>query len=300
MRIDIFTLFPGMFSGPFAESIIGRAVASGLVEIHVHDIRDHGIGRHRVCDDYAYGGGPGMVMKPEPIFAAAEMVAKQDARRGPVILLSPQGRVLSQPIVELLASEERLTMICGHYEGVDERVREYLATDEISIGDYVLSGGEPAAIVVTDAVVRRLPGALGAAESLTEESHSQGLLEYPQYTRPPDFRGWNVPATLLSGHHAEIERWRRRLSVERTARRRPDLLARAVLTPSEQGWLAELGLKPTAAGDHRHDAHSHELDQQPDSEQTGHSDGPRPARMPLRGYRGETTNGPEQLPRAGK
>ena len=239
MRIDILTLFPGMFAGPFAESIVARAIAGGLVELHVHDIRAYAAGRHRVCDDYPYGGGPGMVMKPEPLFAAAEVVAAQDERRGPLILLTPQGRVLNQAIVNDLAAAPRLTLLCGHYEGVDERVRANLATDELSIGDYVLSGGEPAAIVVVDAVVRRLPGVLGAAESLTEESHAAGLLEYPQYTRPADFRGWTVPDILLSGHHAEIARWRRRQSLLRTARRRPDLLARAVLAATERQWLAQ-------------------------------------------------------------
>jgi tRNA (guanine37-N1)-methyltransferase len=239
VRLDILTLFPGILGGPFAESIVGRAIAAGLVEIAVHDIRDYAAGRHRVCDDYPYGGGPGMVMKVEPIFAATEAVQAMDERRGPIVLLTPQGRVLSQAIVNELAAQERLTLICGHYEGVDERVREHLATDEISIGDYVLSGGEPAAIVLVDAVVRRLPGALGASESLTEESHASGLLEYPQYTRPPDFRGWTVPATLVSGHHAEIARWRRRQSLLRTARRRPDLLASAELTAAERDWLAQ-------------------------------------------------------------
>ncbi|MHB8575421.1 MAG: tRNA (guanosine(37)-N1)-methyltransferase TrmD, partial [Dehalococcoidia bacterium] len=194
--------------------------------------------KHRVCDDYPFGGGPGMVMKPEPIFAAAEAVIAGDARRGPVILLTPQGRLLTQSIVNDFAHEECLLIICGHYEGVDERVREHLATDEISIGDYVLSGGEPAAMVLVDAVVRRLPGALGAAESLSEESHAAGLLEYPQYTRPAGFRGWQAPATLLSGHHAEIARWRRQQMLLRTALRRPDLLERAELAPAERQWLA--------------------------------------------------------------
>jgi len=239
VRIDILTLFPGMFAGPFGESIVGRAAAAGVVELHLHDIRDYASGRHRVCDDYSYGGGPGMVMKPEPITLAVEAAAAADPRSGPVVLLSPQGRVFTQAIAQALAREARLTLICGHYEGVDERVREHLATDELSIGDYVLSGGEPAAIVIVDAVVRLLPGALGGAESLAEESHSAGLLEYPQYTRPADFRGWQVPDTLLSGHHGEVARWRRRQAILRTALRRPDLLARAELTPAERDWLAQ-------------------------------------------------------------
>jgi tRNA (guanine37-N1)-methyltransferase len=239
VRIDILTLFPGMFAGPFSESIVARAAAGGAVEIHIHDIRDFAEGRHRVCDDYSYGGGPGMVMKPEPIFRAAEAAAAQDERLGPVVLLAPQGRLLTQEIAEELARTERLTLICGHYEGVDDRVREHLATDEISIGDYVLSGGEPAAIVLVDAIVRLLPGVLGGAESLAEESHASGLLEYPQYTRPADFRGWQVPDTLLSGHHGEVARWRRRNAILRTAVRRPDMVARAELTAAEREWLAQ-------------------------------------------------------------
>ncbi len=249
MRIDILSLFPRMFDGPFAESIVGRAHAAGVVEIRVHDIREYGLGRHRVCDDYPYGGGPGMVMKPEPIFQAAEAALAGIDHPGPIVLLTPQGRVLTQAIATDLAGHNQLTLICGRYEGVDERVREHLATDEISIGDYVLSGGEPAAIVLVDAVVRQLPGALGAAASLTEESHAAGLLEYPQYTRPPDFRGWTIPATLLSGHHAEIERWRRRQSLLRTAQRRPDLLARAELSPAEREWLAGQPVETSTAAD---------------------------------------------------
>lgn len=249
MRIDVLTLFPRMFTGVLSESIAARATAAGLVEIHVHDIRDYATGRHRVCDDYSYGGGPGMVMKPEPIFAAVEAVAAQDVRTGPLILLTPQGRLLDQPAVADFAKMARLTLICGHYEGVDERVREHLATDEISIGDYVLSGGEPAAIVLVDAVVRCIPGVLGSAESLTEESHAAGLLEYAQYTRPASFRGWEVPGTLLSGHHAEVARWRRRQSILRTALRRPDMLNRASLTESECEWLAhELSPVPRLQG----------------------------------------------------
>lgn len=239
MRIDILTLFPEVFRGPFQASIIGRAVEAGLLHVFVHNIRDYAEGRHKVVDDYPYGGGPGMVMKPEPLFQAVESVAAQASQRGRVVLLTPQGRLLSQQVAGELASEERLLLICGHYEGVDERVREHLVDDEISIGDYVLSGGEFPALVVVDAVVRRLPGALGSEFSLEEESHAEGLLEYPQYTRPADFRGWKVPEMLLSGHHAEIARWRRRESVLRTAHRRPDLLARAELADEERRWLEE-------------------------------------------------------------
>ena len=239
MRIDILTLFPEVFRGPFEASIIGRAVQAGLVEVFVHNIRDYAEGRHKVADDYPYGGGPGMVMKPEPLFHAVESVAAQASPRGRVVLLTPQGRLLTQQVAEELSREQRLLLICGHYEGVDERVREHLVDDEVSIGDYVLSGGEFPALVVVDAVVRHVPGVLGSESSLEEESHAEGLLEYPQYTRPPDFRGWRVPDALLSGHHAEIARWRRQQSLLRTARRRPDLLARAKLTEDERRWLEE-------------------------------------------------------------
>jgi tRNA (guanine37-N1)-methyltransferase len=238
MRVDILTLFPEMFQGPFDASIVARAVQQGIVSIELHNIRDWGEGRHHVVDDYPYGGGPGMVMKPGPLFDAVEAVRAVDPDQGRTVLLTPQGRLLTEAVVNELAALPRLLLICGHYEGVDERVREHLVDDEISIGDYVLSGGELAAMVVVDSVVRRLPGALGSEESLAEESHSQGLLEYPQYTRPPDFRGLQPPEVLLSGHHEEVRRWRRRQSLLRTARRRPDLLAKACLTEEERAWLA--------------------------------------------------------------
>src|SRR5581483_6436703 len=224
MRIDILTLFPGMFRGPFDESIMARARAAGLITIALHDIRAYAAGRHKVTDDYAFGGGPGMVMKPQPIFDCLEAVRPLAPEPGRVVLLTPQGRTLTQVIVCELAALPRLILICGHYEGVDERVREALVEDEISIGDYVVSGGEPAAIVVVDAVARQQPGVLGSDLSLEEESHAQGLLEYPQYTRPAEYHGMAVPDVLLSGHHAEIAKWRRRQSILRTLRRRPDLL----------------------------------------------------------------------------
>lgn len=239
MRIDILTLFPEMFAGPFDHSIVGRARQEGLVDIALHDIRDWTADRHHVVDDYPYGGGPGMVLKPEPVFAAVEAVQAMAEPPGTVVLLTPQGRVLTQALVRDLATRARLLLICGHYEGFDERVREGLADIEISIGDYVLSGGEPAAIVLADAVVRLIPGALGGERSATEESHAQGLLEYPHYTRPPEFRGRAVPDVLRSGHHAEIARWRRRQSILRTALRRPDLLARAHLTDDDRRLLEE-------------------------------------------------------------
>jgi len=238
MRIDILTIFPGMFRGPFEESIVKRARERGIVEIYVHNIRDWATDKHRTVDDYPYGGGPGMVMKPEPIFAATEAVQAMDPRRGPIVLMTPIGRTFTQEVAQELAQKERLIIICGHYEGVDARVHQHLATDEISIGDYVLSGGELPAMVVVDAVVRLLPGALGDPESARRESFADGLLEYPPYTRPAEFRGWQVPEVLLSGNHQEIERWRRRQSILLTALRRPDLLARAHLSPEEREWLA--------------------------------------------------------------
>lgn len=236
LHIDIFTLFPGMFRGPFDESILKRAQERGLIEISIHNIRDVTTDRHHIVDDYPYGGGAGMVMKPEPIFAAVEAVYQG----GPIILLTPQGRLFNQRIAAELAREERLTFICGHYEGVDERVRCHLATDALSIGDYVLSGGELAAMVIVDAVCRLVPGVLGSASSTLEESYTSGLLEYPHYTRPPEFRGWRVPDVLLSGDHGAIARWRRKEALRRTRMLRPDLLERAELSALDQQLLHEL------------------------------------------------------------
>jgi len=233
LRIDVLTLFPEMFPPVLNASILGRALTAGVAEVHLHNIRDWAADKHSVVDDYAYGGGPGMVMKPEPLAAAIEAVRGSAKPAGQTVLLTPQGRLLKQPVVDELAVEARLILVCGHYEGVDERIREHFVDDEISIGDYVLSGGELAAMVVIDAVLRRQPGTLGSEESLREESHADGLLEYPQYTRPALFREWQVPDILLSGHHGEIARWRRRQRVIRTARRRPDLLASACLTDEE-------------------------------------------------------------------
>ncbi len=221
MHFDIFTLFPAMFHGPFTESMLKRAQERGLLSIGLHNIRDVTTDKHHIVDDYPYGGGAGMIMKPEPIFAAVEAVYQS----GPIILLTPQGRLFNQQIARELAQESCITLLCGHYEGVDERVRQHLATDELSIGDYVLTGGELAAMIVVDAVSRLLPGVL-AQDSIYEESHSANLLEYPQYTRPPEFRGWHVPEVLLSGHHEQIARWRRKESLRRTRQRRPDLFAR--------------------------------------------------------------------------
>jgi tRNA (guanine37-N1)-methyltransferase len=226
MHFDIFTLFPDMFRGPFSESILKRAQERGLLSIALHNIRDATTDKHRVVDDYPYGGGAGMVMKPEPIFTAVEAVHEG----GPIILLTPQGRLFNQQIARELAQEPRVTLICGHYEGIDERVLEHLVTDELSIGDYVLTGGELAAMIVVDATGRLVPGVLGGEESTLEESHSGNLLEYPHYTRPPQFRGWKIPDILLSGNHAEIAKWRRKESLRRTKKRRPDLFAKLDLS----------------------------------------------------------------------
>lgn len=245
MRIDILTLFPEMFAGPFDASIIKRARDSGLVQIEFHNLREWGLGRHRVVDDYPYGGGAGMVMRPEPLFEAVEAIKAGSGDSPRVVLLTPQGRLFSQAVADELAQEERLVLVCGHYEGIDERVREHAVTDQISIGDYVLTGGELPAMVVVDAVVRRLPGVLGSEDSASEDSHAKGLLEYPHYTRPPEYRGWAVPEILLSGNHGQIARWRREQSLLRTARQRPDLLSGADLTGEDRRFLAGAGFAPT-------------------------------------------------------
>ncbi|HLJ80334.1 MAG TPA: tRNA (guanosine(37)-N1)-methyltransferase TrmD, partial [Ktedonobacterales bacterium] len=232
-----------MFRGPLTESILARAQARGLLEIVLHNPRDVTTDRHHIVDDYPYGGGAGMVMKPEPLFAAVEAVYES----GPIILMSPQGRVFTQAVARELAQQPRVTLLCGHYEGVDERIREHLVTDEISLGDFVLTGGELAAMVVVDAVSRLLPGVL-APGSTEEESHAAGLLEYPQYTRPPEFRGWRVPEPLLSGNHAAIARWRRKEALRRTRARRPDLLARATLSTPDQKLLGEIEAEEAGTG----------------------------------------------------
>jgi tRNA (guanine37-N1)-methyltransferase len=239
MRIDILTLFPNMFSGPFAESIVKRAMDRNLISITIHNLRDWGSGKHKVVDDYPFGGGTGMVMKSEPLFEATEAIKAEGAcSSAPVILLTPQGRVFNQRIAAELAALDQLILICGHYEGIDERVREHLATDEISIGDYVLTGGELAAMVVVDAVVRQLPGVLGSEDSAKDDSHTSGLLEYPQYTRPRTYRGWEVPQVLLSGNHAQIAAWHREQSILRTLSRRPELLEKADLSPEERELIS--------------------------------------------------------------
>jgi tRNA (guanine37-N1)-methyltransferase len=232
MQIFILTLFPEMFSGPFSSGLFQKAIDKGVVKVDIRDIRDYTHDKHHTTDDYPYGGGAGMVMKPEPIFEAVEAIKnelnqKENVENIPVILLTPQGRVFTQESAQKLTQFNNMIFICGQYEGVDERVREYLVTDEISIGDYVLSGGELAAMVVINTVVRLLPGFLGSPESLLSESHTDNLLEYPQYTRPPEFRGWVVPDVLLSGNHAQIARWREEQSKIRTKQRRPDMIKKA-------------------------------------------------------------------------
>jgi tRNA (guanine37-N1)-methyltransferase len=238
MKIDILTLFPAMFAGPLTESIIKRAVEQGLVEIRLHNIRDYAFDRHHTTDDSPYGGGAGMVMKVEPLAACLEAVRLENPR-GRVILTTPRGKPLTQRMAEELSREEGLVIICGRYEGVDERVRELFAADEISLGDFVLTGGEIAAMAMADAVTRLIPGVLGSAESAAEDSFSDGLLEYPHYTRPPEFRGLSVPEVLLSGNHKEIAHWRRRQSLGRTLRERPDLIASARLTDADRRYLRE-------------------------------------------------------------
>ena len=221
MKIDVLTLFPAMFAGPLDESIVKRARDTGLLDLKIHNLRDWAHDRHKTVDDRPFGGGPGMLLKPEPLFEAIESLKREKTR---VILLSPAGRKFNQAIASELAQQEDLLLVTGHYEGFDERVREGLADDELSIGDYVLTNGALPAMVVIDAVTRLLPGALGDDESSHDESFSHGLLEYPQYTRPAEFRGLKVPDILVSGNHAEIDKWRREQARQRTQAQRPDLL----------------------------------------------------------------------------
>jgi tRNA (guanine37-N1)-methyltransferase len=236
MRFDVFTLFPEPFNPYLDTSILQRARQNGLIEVQLHEIRSYTSDRHHVTDDTPYGGGGGMVMKPEPVFTAVEAVLGSPPG-GPIILLTPQGRTFNQKIAQELAKAPRLALICGRYEGFDERIREHLATDELSIGDYVLTGGELPALIVIDAVTRLIPGALGDPDGAQDDSHASGLLEYPHYTRPPEFRGWRVPDVLLSGDHARIARWRREQSLLRTLKKRPDLLESAELSRLDEKFL---------------------------------------------------------------
>jgi tRNA (guanine37-N1)-methyltransferase len=244
MEFDVFTLLPEVFPPYLERSILQRASQRGLIDVRIHNIRDWAKDKHHVTDDEPYGGGGGMVMKVEPVFAAVEDVLGETLQikegRCPVILLTPQGRVFNQTVASELASHPRLALICGRYEGVDERIRKHLATDQISIGDYVLTGGELPALILIDAVSRLLPGVLGDPDGAFDDSHATGLLEYPHYTRPPEFRGWGIPDVLVSGNHARITRWRREQSLLRTLKQRPDLLERADLDATDRKSLEEI------------------------------------------------------------
>src|SRR5512140_2086321 len=233
MQFEVFTLLPEVFPPYLQSSILQRAQQRGLIDVRVHNIRDYTHDRHHTTDDTPYGGGGGMVMKPEPVFEAVESVLGV-APACPVILLTPQGRVFNQKIALELAAQPQIALICGRYEGVDERIREHLVTDEISVGDYVLTGGELPALLIIDAVSRLLPGVLGDPTGAEDDSHAMGLLEYPHYTKPPEFRGWKVPEVLASGNHAKIDQWRREQSLERTFHRRPDMLEKAELSNKDK------------------------------------------------------------------
>ncbi|MDR6722353.1 tRNA (guanine37-N1)-methyltransferase [Paenibacillus amylolyticus] len=250
MKVDVLTLFPEMFGGVFGTSILGKAQTKGLVSLNAVNFRNYATNKHNTVDDTPYGGGGGMVLKPDPIFAAVEDILDQreeatvPTMKAPrIILMCPQGETFTQQKAEELVQEDHLIFICGHYEGYDERIREFLVTDELSIGDYVLTGGELPAMVAIDSVVRLIPGVLGNETSAVTDSFSTGLLEYPHYTRPPEFRGMKVPDVLLSGHHLNIDAWRREQSLLRTLERRPDMLESAELTDKERIWLEELRLK---------------------------------------------------------
>jgi tRNA (guanine37-N1)-methyltransferase len=240
MQFEVFTLLPEVFPPYLESSILQRARLRGLIDVRVHNIRDYTHDKHHITDDTPYGGGGGMVMKPDPIFEAVESVLgplQDSPPQVPVILLTPQGRVFTQRVAEELSRYDRIALLCGRYEGVDERIREHLVSDEISIGDYVLTGGELPALIVIDSVSRLLPGVLGDPDGAQDDSHSTGLLEYPHYTRPPIFRGWSVPEVLLSGDHAKIEKWRREQALSRTLNKRPDMLEKADLSEADKKYL---------------------------------------------------------------
>jgi tRNA (guanine37-N1)-methyltransferase len=239
VRIDVVTIFPKMVRGPLEEGIVGRAIARGLLDVRVHDLRDHTTDRHRVVDDVPFGGGPGMVLKPEPLFRAVDAI-RAGGEPSAVVLTSPDGRRFSHEDAARLSRLPHVVVLCGRYEGVDERVRLGLATEELSIGDYVLSGGELPALVIVDAVARFVPGVVGDEDSVARDTFARGLLDFAQYTRPADFRGMAVPPVLLSGHHAEIERWRRREALRRTLERRPDLMRDLSLDAEDRRLLQEL------------------------------------------------------------
>jgi tRNA (guanine37-N1)-methyltransferase len=240
MRIDIVTIFPSMVDPPLREGVVGRAIARGLIDLKVHDLRSFTDDRHHVVDDVAYGGGPGMVMKPEPFFRAVDEIRASRGNPSAVVVTTPDGKRFTHAEAERLSAMPHLAILCGRYEGVDDRVRQALATDELSIGDYVLTGGELAAMVIVDATARLIPGVVGDEESVARDTFARGLLDYPQFTRPAEFRGVAVPPVLLSGHHAEIERWRRREALRRTLAARPDLLEAAELSEDDRRLLREL------------------------------------------------------------
>ncbi|GAB4428522.1 MAG: tRNA (guanosine(37)-N1)-methyltransferase TrmD [Anaerolineales bacterium] len=244
MQFEVFTLLPEVFPPYLESSILKRARQNGLLTVNIHNIRDYTHDKHKMTDDTPYGGGGGMVMKPEPVFEAVETILGYNPHQtpeepAPVILLTPQGRVFTQSVASELSQHKRIALICGRYEGIDERIREHLATDEISIGDYVLTGGELPALILIDALSRLIPGVLGDPTGAIDDSHASGLLEYPHYTRPAEFRGWKVPEVLLSGDHGKVDQWRREQAILRTLARRPDMLERADLTETEQKFLAE-------------------------------------------------------------
>ena len=251
MQFEVFTLLPEVFPPYLDSSILQCARQRGLIDVRVHNIRDYTHDRHHTTDDTPYGGGGGMVMKPEPVFEAMESVLGQNPDPAqppavPVILLTPQGRVFTQRVAEELSRYERIALLCGRYEGVDERIREHLVTDEISVGDYVLTGGELPALLIIDAISRLLPGVLGDPTGAEDDSHAMGLLEYPHYTKPPEFRGWKVPEVLTSGNHAKIDQWRREQALERTFQRRPDMLEKAELSVKDRKYVE--GLRSKVAG----------------------------------------------------
>ncbi len=258
MHFDLFTLFPDIITAYLQESILKRAQAADLIHVHTHNIRDYAPDKHHVTDDLPYGGGGGMVLKSEPIFAAVETVLGKENPNPqspitnnllptPILLLTPQGRPFTQMIAQELSAHPRLALICGRYEGFDERIRQHLATDEISIGDYVLTGGELGALVIVDAVARLLPGVLGDPTGAADDSHASGLLEYPHYTRPPEFRGWAVPEVLVSGDHARVNRWRRQEALRRTFLRRPDMLLKLELSEADKVFLAQVAAERAAS-----------------------------------------------------
>lgn len=243
MQFEVFTLLPEVFPPYLESSIIKRARQNGLLQVNVHNIREYTHDKHHVTDDTPYGGGGGMIMKPEPMFEAVESILGPEPT-SPVIMLTPQGRVFTQSVANELSQQDKIALICGRYEGVDERVRKHLVSDEISIGDYVLTGGELPALLLIDSISRLIPGVLGDPDGAADDSHATGLLEYPHYTRPPEFRGWKVPEVLLSGDHGKVDKWRREQALLRTLNRRPDLLAKAELSDNDFQFLKKHGFQP--------------------------------------------------------